>query len=494
MHGYARCRPEIGNAQGSCTSKCSSFVAMLHTPLILRTSSLPDAKIFTIPDGLDSEPFYFEKLHNFDGLPDLIESAKATMGIPTMGNGFSKDILQIEISGPNYPHLTIVDLPGLIHSETKQQGASAVTLVKDVVKEYMEKKRSIVLAVVSAKNDFASQIVLKLAQSADPEGKHTLGVITKPDRLVPNSRSEAMFMSLPRNEEVEFQLGGHILKNLGSEKELRVRLRDLLLRQIATELSSLIKEIDSKVSDCQTAFHVLGNPGITVEEQRSCLLQISQRFQVLLKAALDGTCNDSFFEHVKSERGRNQHLRAVVQNLNQDSAKKLKQFGHKQTIVDTEMDTKSQSTIMRQIRGCGLPGLFNSAVVTVLFREQSAPWKQIVPNHMGSVWEAVKRFLQIPITSIAGEDVSKCVLSKIINTALATLRHFIDAKAIELVESQITIHPEVTKIIENISGTTIRKMKNFCDEFGSTELIDRLSTLAEPDIERNVASKALDCI
>ena len=110
-----------------------------------------------------------------------------------------------------------MDLPGLIHSETKQQSASDVELVQDVVQAYMKEPRSIILAVVSTKNDYANQIVLKLARAADKRGNRTLGVITKPDTLIPGSESEAMYISLARNQDVEFRLGWHVLRNMDSE-------------------------------------------------------------------------------------------------------------------------------------------------------------------------------------------------------------------------------------------------------------------------------------
>lgn len=119
-----------------------------------------------------------ETLDDFHALPDLIENAKKAMNIGSFGRAFSKDLLRIEIFGPDRPHLTIVDFPGLIHFETKQQSTKDVELVQDVVNSYMKESRSIILAVVSAKNDYANQIVLKLARAADRAGTRTLGVIT----------------------------------------------------------------------------------------------------------------------------------------------------------------------------------------------------------------------------------------------------------------------------------------------------------------------------
>ena len=126
---------------------------------------------------------------------------------------FSDNILRIEIKGPTYPQLTIVDLPGLIHTETKTQTAEDVALVSKLVKEYMLNPKSIILAVVSAKNDIANQIVLQKAREIDREGLRTLGIITKPDRLHPGSRGEEAFLELARNEEVKFKQGWHVVKN-----------------------------------------------------------------------------------------------------------------------------------------------------------------------------------------------------------------------------------------------------------------------------------------
>jgi GTP-binding protein EngB required for normal cell division len=235
---------------------------------------------------------FHKKLDGFDGLPTLIKNAKVAMGISTHGRAFSKDLLRVEVLGPDWPHLTIVDLPGLVHSETKQQSASDVELVQGVIQEYMKEPRSIILAVVLAKNDYANQIVLKLARAADRNGHQTLGVITKPDTLIASSESKAMYVALVRNQDVEFCLGWHVLKNMDSEKgkwslgdreveegdffskgiwedlspsllgisKLRKRLSKVLVRQIAAELPSLVNEIEIKSDICHSKLEKLGEP------------------------------------------------------------------------------------------------------------------------------------------------------------------------------------------------------------------------------------------
>lgn len=191
----------------------SNLCTRFPTELVLRRAQNAGATVSIVPHSSHTESErkglsgFQAVMASFDDLPGIIESAKSAMGISTHGKAFSKDILRIEISGPDRPHLTIVDLPGLIHSETKHQTASDVELIQDVVQGYMKESRCIILAVVSAKNDFANQIVLKLARAADSTGSRTLGVITKPDTLRAGSDNEAMYVSLARNQEVEFRLG-----------------------------------------------------------------------------------------------------------------------------------------------------------------------------------------------------------------------------------------------------------------------------------------------
>ncbi len=180
---------------------CTRF----STELILRKTSHIDVSVSIVPHHSRSEfeqlslDSFHEKLNNFDELSILIENAKLVMKILTHDRAFSKDLLCIEISDSDRSHLTIVDLFELIHFETKQQSASNVELVQDVVQTYMKKSRSIILAVISTKNDYANQIVLKLARVANRKDNRTLRIITKLNTLISESESETMYVSLARN-------------------------------------------------------------------------------------------------------------------------------------------------------------------------------------------------------------------------------------------------------------------------------------------------------
>jgi GTP-binding protein EngB required for normal cell division len=506
---------------------------------------------------------FLEKLDGFDGLSTLIDNAKAAMEISTHGKAFSKDLLRVEVSGPDRPHLTIVDLPGLIHSETKQQSASDVGLVQDVVQAYMKEPRSIILAVVSAKNDYANQIVLKLARAADKQGNRTLGVITKPDTLIPGSESEAMYVSLAKNQDVEFRLGWHVLKNMDSETgvwsladrdvkeeeffsqgiwedlsrsllgvdKLRKRLSDVLLRQIAAELPSLVDEIENKSKACRSRLDKLGEPRATLEEQRLYLIHISQSFHSLIKASVDGTYNDPFFGDAKSEPGYQKRIRAVVQNLNLEFAEHITRQGHRREIVDSPDNTVLPRGVtattreefmdriqhlMRRTRGRELPGTFNPMIVSDLFLEQSSSWEVISRKHIKTVWKAAKEFLSLTTTYIADAATSKALFQKIFEPALSQLLETLNAKNTELLTPHQKGHPitynhyftetlqkvrnerskkEYTKIIEDFFGDEpIESVYCRNEHKDFRPLVEALVQRTEPDMNRFACSEALDCM
>ncbi|KAH1338967.1 hypothetical protein KXX67_009422 [Aspergillus fumigatus] len=412
----------------------SSLCTRFPTELVLRKSSQVGVCVSIVPHRSRSKSKrealaqFHEELDSFEGLPQLIENAKSAMGIYTYAKSFSNDLLRVEVSGPDRRHLTIVNLPGLIHSETKQQSAADVELVHDVVKSYMEEPRSIILAVVSAKNDVPNQIILKLARAADPHGTQTLGVITKPDTLVRGSDSEAQFVSLAKNQEVEFRLGWHALKNMDTDKgawtlaerdkeehafftsgvwealprshvgidQLRKRLSKLLLAQIATELPSLMQEIKAKLEDCSQKLEKLGEPRTTEEEQRSYLFH----------------CND---ENGESLGG--------------------------QVFISREHYIRHVKNLLRRTRGKELPGTFNSTIINDLFLEQSKPWEKLTSEHVREVWEAAKAFIKITVTEVTDMSTSSAILMEVFDPSLDNILKSLEHKTSEMFRAYQEGHP-----------------------------------------------------
>ncbi|KAI1483206.1 dynamin family protein [Daldinia eschscholtzii] len=544
----------------------SNLCTCFPTELVLRRAPTTGVTVSIIPDDPPKFPTqnglynFHEELEGFEGFPDLVEKAKGAMGISSSGKAFSKDRLRVEITGPDRPHLTIIDMPGLIHTGTKAQTIADVKLVRQVVENYMRQPRSIILAVVSAKNDFANQVVLNLAQKVDKTGSRTIGVITKPDTLVPGSPSESLYISLAKNAQVNFDLGWHVLKNLDSEtqkgssllsqrnaeearffskgawndlspsmlgiSELRKKLSNILLRQIALELPSLIEEIGIKLKESREQLQELGEPRRTLDQQRLRLLQISQDFQSIVERSISGTYNDKFFDSAETDRGYRQRIRAVVQNLNRKFAEELTERGHKREISSKtstssngpEYITKDKllahiQTVMERTRGRELPGIFSPMVVADLFHQQSSPWERIAQNHVVKSWDAVESFIEEVVIYVADMKIGRSLLDEVCKSALDGLLAQAKTKTSELLDSHRHIHPitynrEYAETIQKTGQTQREEFTRILIEFFGLASLDattylnqrsyQLNTLVdrlvkkEPDVERLAASEALD--
>ena len=95
---------------------------------------------------------------------------------------FSDDVLKIEIWGPKQQHLSVIDVPGIFRNPIEGMTTeSDIEVVRNMVNHYMKNPRSIILAVIPANVDIATQEILKMAKKCDASGERTLGVLTKPD-------------------------------------------------------------------------------------------------------------------------------------------------------------------------------------------------------------------------------------------------------------------------------------------------------------------------
>jgi hypothetical protein len=132
---------------------------------------------------------------------------------------FSNDVLCLEIFGPEQEHLSVIDVPGIFKSTTEGVTTKAdIQLVRNMVKGYMDNPRSVMLAVVPASIDLATQEILELAAEADIHGDRTLGVLTKPDLV--DRGAESGVVDLVEGRARPMKLGWHIIRNPG-QKELQ---------------------------------------------------------------------------------------------------------------------------------------------------------------------------------------------------------------------------------------------------------------------------------
>lgn len=225
--------------------------------------------------------------HITSHLGDIIDEAQRAMGICEGSRTFARDFLRIEIQGPKRPQLTVVDLPGMIQNENQ---AGDKKMVDDLIEQYIKQPRAVCLAMITAMNDADKQRVLILVKKADPEGRRSLGFITKPDTLSPGSGNEKSFFELAtnQNEKYFFNLGWHVVKNRKFEEMeisfakrndledaffresnlqslpessrgiAALRLRDVLFGHFERELPGICGETAKKLNAFKTSLEKLG--------------------------------------------------------------------------------------------------------------------------------------------------------------------------------------------------------------------------------------------
>ncbi|KAL6812404.1 P-loop containing nucleoside triphosphate hydrolase protein [Trichoderma sp. SZMC 28015] len=199
------------------------------TEIVCRRESTESAVVSIIPHN--PSPEREEPIEDFrrstyrilpDEFPKIFKDAAKVMGIKLSenegdrGSAFSLDVLKIEISGPNAGNLTVIDVPGIFEAAIPGMTTeSDIDLVKNMVNGYIHDSRTIILAVLPCNGDMINQKILQLAAEADPQGKRTLAVLTKPDLAVENT-TKAALCDLVNGERRDLPLGYHMVETLGA--------------------------------------------------------------------------------------------------------------------------------------------------------------------------------------------------------------------------------------------------------------------------------------
>ncbi|CAM9738719.1 unnamed protein product, partial [Ectocarpus sp. 13 AM-2016] len=152
-------------------------------------------------------------------LTKLLE--RLTDGLTSTSSNFSTETINVRLSSPDVPDLTVVDLPGIIRTSTAGQDPAVIAQVNNLIESFLEQARTIILCVIPANQDIATVDILERAQKVDPRGERTIGVLTKPDLIGPGNEDEVL--AVLHNVRKPLQLGYVMVKNR-SQAELKAGL------------------------------------------------------------------------------------------------------------------------------------------------------------------------------------------------------------------------------------------------------------------------------
>lgn len=152
------------------------------------------------------------------------------------GNNFSVESVVVDLVSPDACDLTVVDLPGIIRTVTAGQNVDSIKQVNSLIKSYLMDKRTIILAVIPANQDIATVDILERAQSVDPSGQRTIGVVTKTDLVSPGSEEEVV--AVVTNVRKPLALGYVMVKNR-SQKDIQDKISTSRAKYVFLRYSAL---------------------------------------------------------------------------------------------------------------------------------------------------------------------------------------------------------------------------------------------------------------
>ncbi|KAK3319348.1 P-loop containing nucleoside triphosphate hydrolase protein [Apodospora peruviana] len=363
--------------QGLCTRYA--------TQITLRRSDFEN-NVISITPSSNASPDTKQKLREFHrelkdfepkSLANVIEEANTAMKIRSGDSKddmsspmFSDHILKVEISGPDKPHLTVIDVAGLFHV-TGEEGSTTESdklLVDNMVQEYMKNERTIVLVVMSCLADRATERIMQFARDADPKGERTVGVLTKAD-LVTEKAVHKNLLDLVAGKTLK--LGYFVVRNRGADEDdmdlseckrkgdglfrqpdwagikkldrcgveaLKMELQVLLTDLAKRELPKQRAEVTNKLVEVRK-LDVMGAARPDAASQREVLIKLASKFERIAHDALEGRYDgDAIFTEKPDLK-----LVTKIVGFNEGFSDLMWKTGHTRKFVDEPAVNKEKS-------------------------------------------------------------------------------------------------------------------------------------------------------
>ncbi|KAK9455827.1 Dynamin central region-domain-containing protein [Dipodascopsis uninucleata] len=277
--------------------------------------SLPDewAEFLHIPG---------RKFYDFLEIRQEIEND--TVRVAGNNKGINRTPINLKIFSPHVLNLTLVDLPGLTKIPIGDQPTDIERQTRSLILEYISKPNSIILAVSPANVDLVNSESLKLARQVDPQGKRTIGVLTKLDLMDHGTNAidilsgrvyplKLGFIGVVNRSQQDIQANKSLPDSLKAEQEffrthpayrnisyrcgtqyLAKSLNNTLMSHIREKLPDIKARLNTLMGQTQQELASYGEPQNSVgQEHRGILvLQLMTKFATSFIASIDGTSSD----------------------------------------------------------------------------------------------------------------------------------------------------------------------------------------------------------
>ena len=170
--------------------------------------------------------------------------------------------------------------------------------IKEMIKDYIQEENTIILAVSAANVDLGTSESLQFAREFDPEGKRTIGVITKLDLMDEGTNALNIF----EGKLLPLKLGYIGVVNRGQKDiENRVSIETCLAQELAWLSQSPYKHIMHRMGSTYLAKVLNEQLGKHIKEKLPGIRTTIQKRITLLNATLEDMGYSSADDQDKSK-------------------------------------------------------------------------------------------------------------------------------------------------------------------------------------------------
>lgn len=290
-----------------------------------------------------------KRFYDFDRIrQEILVDTERVVG---SNKGISEKPIRLKVYSPNVLTMTLVDLPGITRVPVGDQPTDIESRLRAMILDYIKAPSCLILAVSPANQDIVNSDAVDMARQVDPQGRRTIGVLTKLDIM--DRGTDAV--SVLKNETVPLQLGfvGVVLR---SQEDIANRrsmadarnaeraffethpeylevasqcgvghlarvLNTLLVEHIRGLLPSLRHKIEDAVGSRRRELTMYGDapPGNSSAARGGLLLTILDAYASRFSAMLDGRS-----EHMPvSELAGGARIRHIFQEIFNDGLEEL---------------------------------------------------------------------------------------------------------------------------------------------------------------------------
>eukprot|EP00240_Pyramimonas_obovata_P003444 CAMPEP_0118928644 /NCGR_PEP_ID=MMETSP1169-20130426/5850_1 /TAXON_ID=36882 /ORGANISM="Pyramimonas obovata, Strain CCMP722" /LENGTH=812 /DNA_ID=CAMNT_0006870673 /DNA_START=258 /DNA_END=2696 /DNA_ORIENTATION=+ len=255
------------------------------------SSDYKDEKVYPQKhlDGWEDIPTEIERAQQC-----ILEQARTGSKSATKDVSVARDIVEVDVFGPECVDLTLIDLPGIVRFTSKNESETLGEDIKALIEEYLKNERCVILAVAPANVDLHNSEIMADARKVDPTTRRTIPVITKPDLIDAGAEQSVLDMLLGRQHATE--MGFHMVKCRGQKAlnegksmqegmqeeehffttqepwckeeardffgvpELRKKLAGLQVRMIGDSIPGLLADIEAQRKSAAEELARLGKP------------------------------------------------------------------------------------------------------------------------------------------------------------------------------------------------------------------------------------------